>query len=213
MNYFTAAHGPGLAQSSAYRAPQTHPVRKVSAMVVAELPTPGPLFDRPVDWPQHGRIDLDVQDLPHASSTLEWWYVNAHARTVSGRDVSLFASFFRTAVGRDEQTGENIHAHALTWALIEPAQQRYLRESLVDQQAPAIVQHELAQGQGVADPMLRRALSEVVAKGTIPGPDLVLSAPCIVGEHRLLLDCDGRRFESLGGDKYALNLRSADGAW
>ena len=124
----------------------------------------------------------------------------------------MFASFFRTAVGRDEQTGENIYAHALTWALIEPAQQRYLRESLVDQQAPAIVQHELAQGQGVADPMLRRALSEVVAKGTIPGPDLVLSAPCIVGEHRLLLDCDGRRFESLGGDEYALNLRSADGA-
>jgi geranylgeranyl pyrophosphate synthase/predicted secreted hydrolase len=180
-------------------------------MVVAELPTRGPLFDRPVDWPHQGRIDLDTHDLPHASSTLEWWYVNAHARTVSGRDISLFASFFRTAVGRDEQTGKSLQAHALTWALIEPATRRYLRESLVDQHAPAIVQHELAQGQGVADPMLRRALSEVVAKGTIPGPDLVLSAPCVVGEDRLLLDCDGRRFESLGGGEYALELRSTGG--
>src|SRR5688572_6369863 len=74
---------------------------------------------RPADWPGPGPIDLAVHDLPHASSTLEWWYVNAHLATASGRDVSLFASFFRTAVGRNEDAGNHIYAHALTWALVD----------------------------------------------------------------------------------------------
>ncbi len=156
-------------------------------------------------------MDRSVQDLPHTSSTLEWWYVNGHARTLSGRDVALFASFFRTAVGRDEQTNERVYAHALTWAVIEPEQGRYLRESLVDQQAPRIVHEQVRRGEGVADPMLRRALGEVVARGTLPGPDVVLSAPCRVGTRRLRLDFDGRTLESLADDGYALRLRSADG--
>ena len=54
---------------------------------------------RPADWPRGHEIDLSVHDMPHASSTLEWWYVNAHLQTVGGRQVSLFASFFRTAIG------------------------------------------------------------------------------------------------------------------
>ena len=83
-------------------------------------------------------IDLDVHDLPHASSTLEWWYVNAHLETDAGRDVSLFGSFFRTAVGQDESTGEHVYAHALTWAFVEPRAERYVGESLVDREAPAI---------------------------------------------------------------------------
>jgi len=35
---------------------------------------------------------------------------------------------------------------------------------------------------GVTDPLLRRAVREVVERGTVPGPDRVLAAPCIVGD-------------------------------
>ena len=28
------------------------------------------------DWPKAGPIDLALHDLPHASSTTEWWYFN-----------------------------------------------------------------------------------------------------------------------------------------
>ena len=36
----------------------------------------------PPDWPGPGAIDLSVQDLPHGSATLEWWYLNCHLRTL-----------------------------------------------------------------------------------------------------------------------------------
>src|ERR1051325_6272211 len=49
----------------------------------------------PADWLARGALDLGVHDLPHASSTLEWWYVNAHVETETGRELALFAAFFR----------------------------------------------------------------------------------------------------------------------
>jgi geranylgeranyl pyrophosphate synthase/predicted secreted hydrolase len=165
-----------------------------------------PHYTPPSDWPSPGPIDLDVQDLPHASSTLEWWYVNAHVRTESGRELSLFASFFRTAIDASD------FAYAVTWAIVDPANQRYLRESLVDHRAPGIVQQELERGLGTPDPMMRRALEEVVRSGRIPGPDKALAAPCIVGGRSLFLDYDGRRFQRIGNGEYRLKLHDADGA-
>ena len=100
----------------------------------------------PLDWPGPGPIDLRVHDLPHRTSTLEWWYANAHLTTEDGRDISLFAAFFRTAVAQDEMTGDYVYAHAITWALIDPRAERYLSESLVDREAPAIVRERLARG-------------------------------------------------------------------
>ncbi len=123
-----------------------------------------------VDWPQSGDIDLTIHDLPHATSTLEWWYVNSHVRTLTGRELSLFASFFRTAVGRDESSGGTDDAGALTWATIDPVGERYLRESLVDQRAPEIVRQELEQELGIPDPTLRRGLREMVARRSTSGP-------------------------------------------
>src|SRR6478609_8118648 len=51
----------------------------------------------PADWPGAGPIDLGVHDLPHGSSTLEWWYANGHLKTADGRNLSFFAAFFRQA--------------------------------------------------------------------------------------------------------------------
>ena len=53
----------------------------------------------PADWPGAGLINLAVHDLPHRSSTTEWWYQNCHFETVDGRQLSLFAAFFRIAKG------------------------------------------------------------------------------------------------------------------
>ena len=52
----------------------------------------------PSDWPTAGPIDLAVHDLPHRSSTAEWWYLNAHLTAADGRAYSLFAAFFALAI-------------------------------------------------------------------------------------------------------------------
>jgi geranylgeranyl pyrophosphate synthase/predicted secreted hydrolase len=166
---------------------------------------------RPADWPGAGPIDLVAHDPPHASSTLEWWYVNCHLEAEDGRELSLFASFFRTAVGRDEATGEHAYAHALTWALVDPAGKRYLPEALVDKEAPRIVQERLERGEAIDDPLIRRAMREVVAKGRVPGPDRLLTRPALVADDRLALDYDGRRFERTAEGTYQLTLGHASG--
>jgi geranylgeranyl pyrophosphate synthase/predicted secreted hydrolase len=166
---------------------------------------------RPSDWPSGDGIHPGSQDLPHASSTLEWWYVNAHLATESGRDVSVFASFFRTAVDRDESTGEYVYAHALTWALVDPLAQRYAAESLVDRDAPRIGIAQLDSGAATDDPLLRRAVREVLARGDVPRPDIVLKSTSHVSHERLCLDYDGRRFERLDIGEYMLELQDSAG--
>ena len=164
-----------------------------------------------VDWPGAGPIDLAVHDLPHRSSTLEWWYLNGHVEADDGRDYGFFASFFRTAVGKDADSGEYVYAHALTWALVDGSGQRYLAESLVDKEAPRIVRETLDQGRGVTDDLLRRAIREMAARERVPGPDTLMALPAVVNPVELELDFDGRRFEKLGPERYRLTLRSAGG--
>ena len=166
---------------------------------------------RAPDWPGDGDIDRAVQDLPHASSTLEWWYVNAHLRTTSGRDLSLFASFFRTAVGHAEGSEAYVYAHALTWAVVDPAGGRYQSESLIDKDAPAIVRQQLERASDSTDPVFRRALLEVAQRNEVPLPDRLLDAPCVVASDELLLDYDGRRFEKMANGSYGLLLHDAAG--
>ena len=62
---------------------------------------------RPADWPATGELDLCVHDLPHASSTTEWWYVNTHLTTSEGLELSLFAAFFRVLVTHADGTSEH----------------------------------------------------------------------------------------------------------
>src|SRR5689334_11624899 len=54
-------------------------------------------FVPPEDWPPLvGEIDLAIHDLPHKSSNLEWWYLNAHLADQNNPEnkFSIFASFF-----------------------------------------------------------------------------------------------------------------------
>jgi geranylgeranyl pyrophosphate synthase/predicted secreted hydrolase len=165
------------------------------------------------DWPGPGPVDLELHDLPHSSSTLEWWYVNGHLTDDLGREFGFFASFFRTAVARDSATGEYVYAHALTWALVDCQGKRYLAESLLDKDAPSIVRERLDQGKGAGDDLLRRAFREMADRDRIPGPDTLMTEAALVSPLRFELDYQGRRFEKLGPDRYRLSLASADGGF
>ncbi len=165
----------------------------------------------PADWPDCGPLDLSRHECPHDSATLEWWYVNAHLATASGAELSLFAAFFRRAVDHDEAEERYVYAHALTWAMIDPAGRRYMPESLVDPAAPAIARGRLAREDTGGDSFLRRALAEIVDRDHVPLPDQLMRAPARVGRDHLDLDYDGRSFRREPDGGYRLSLTTGSG--
>lgn len=168
----------------------------------------GLMTTRPDDWPADGPIDLTVHDLPHRSSTTEWWYLNSHLETVTGEKLSLFASFFRIVLGKDEQTGEPRHAHALNWAIVDASSGRYYAESLVDPCAPEVGLQKLERGEGTPDPLLRQAMREILEKGQVPHPDRLIEGPILVSQERLDLDFGGNQLRKLDDGAYELRLFS-----
>ena len=165
----------------------------------------------PDDWPRSGPIDLGVHDLPHASSSTEWWYVNAHLETASGRSLSLFASFFRIAKSQDPVTREVQYAHSLTWALSDPGAKKYWSDSLVDKEAPKLGLQKLERGEGAKDQRLRRAFREVLERGSMPRPDRMFRGDVTVAERKLALDYDGNTFDRQDDGSYKLSLRHENG--
>lgn len=161
----------------------------------------------PADWPSAGPIDLHLHDRPHASSTTEWWYLNTHLTTATGRKLSLFASFFRVVKGRDETTGALQYAHSVTWAVSDPAAQLYWHESRVDRDAPRMGIAKIDRGEGAKDDRLRRAMKEVLRKGKVPFPDALFSGEVYVALDRLDLDFDGLRLHKDESGAYHLDLR------
>ena len=162
----------------------------------------------PADWPAAGPIDLHLHDRPHASSTTEWWYLNTHLTTATGRKLSLFASFFRVVKGKDAATGALQYAHSVTWAVSDPAAQHYWHESRVDKDAPQMGIAKIERGEGAKDNRLRRAMKEVLRKGRVPYPDAMFGGEVFVAQDRLELDFDGLRLHKDDAGHYQLDLRS-----
>jgi geranylgeranyl pyrophosphate synthase/predicted secreted hydrolase len=160
----------------------------------------------PADWPGPGPIDLSVHDLPHASSTLEWWYMNSHVVTTDGRRLSMFAAFFRQARGRNEATGAVEYAHTVTWALTDPGRKKYVHVSGVDPSAPTEGMKRLRRGLGSTDPRVNRALGEILAKGVVPLPDQLIKGQVHVGDRRLDLDYGGATFRKQEDGSYRVHL-------
>jgi geranylgeranyl pyrophosphate synthase/predicted secreted hydrolase len=160
----------------------------------------------PSDWPGPGPIDLEVHDLPHASATLEWWYVNTHVRTASGRDLSLFAAFFRQARGKNQETGEFEYVHSITWALSDPENDVYHPRVGVDSSAPAFGLAKLDAGIGFDDERIRRALREVLERGKIPGPTQIFASEPCVAKHELSLEYGADRLHKRADGSYLLEL-------
>ena len=162
------------------------------------------------DWPAPGPVDLALHDLPHASATTEWWYVNTHLTAADGRALSLFAAFFRIISGK-RPDGTPEYAHSCTWALTDVAKGEYLARSFVDANAPAIGLERIKQGYGARDDRLNRAVSEVLRRGKVPLPDRFFPGPVQVASDRLALDYGGLRFEKLSAGEYRLVLDSPEG--
>jgi len=167
---------------------------------------PASTVRRPADWPEPGPIDLAVHDLPHASSTTEWWYLKAHVETLDGRPLSLFAAFFRVLTGRNETTGELEYAHSLTWALSDPGRKRYVTQSLVDRRAPQLGLERIERGEGTRDPRIRRAMKEICERGRVPWPDRLLEKTPHVAMRRLELEFDRARLHKAADGAYHLEL-------
>jgi geranylgeranyl pyrophosphate synthase/predicted secreted hydrolase len=160
----------------------------------------------PDDWPAAGPIDLGVHDLPHASSALEWWYVNTHFETDDGRELGLFAAFFRELKGRHAVTGEREYAHSLAWALSDAKRQRFHPYCAVDAGASEFGVRKLDAGAGVEDERLNRAMREVLERGRIPGPTRLLESAAVVACDRLALDYGGDQFVKRADGSYELRL-------
>ncbi len=160
----------------------------------------------PTDWPGEGPIDLTKHDLPHASSTTEWWYINSHLEIADGRQYSLFASFFRICKGHDEVTKEPLYAHSMTWALSDPQTGKYYPLSLVDADAPQMGLEKLKRGEGTKDPRLQRSLQEILERGNVPYPDQMFKKEVYVNLNKLELDFDGQRYTKIADKTYRLEL-------
>jgi geranylgeranyl pyrophosphate synthase/predicted secreted hydrolase len=172
------------------------PLRHVSARSLHRAP----------DWPGEGPIDLAIHDPPHASSTLEWWYVNAHLELAGRRKVAIFAAFFRQLANEDRDAPA--YTHSVAWGMSLVDEGRYLSKVAVDSRAAQVGLRNLKAKHG--DERTLRALREMLAKGQIPGPTRTFQTTPRVLEQRLALDYDGDRFQKLGDGNYRLELHDAE---
>ena len=156
------------------------------------------------DWPKAGPIDLAIHDLPHASSTTEWWYFNGQLTLTDGRELSLFVSFFRIVKGRDAVTKQLQHAASVTWAISDRDGKRYLASSLVDRDAPRLGLEKLKRGEGTRDERLRRAIREILERDKVPYPDQLFATDPFVSTSRLELDYDGSQLLKQEDGSYLL---------
>jgi len=140
---------------------------------------------------------------------MEWWYLNTHIQA-GGRDISVFASFFRMVLTQDARTGENIHAHAVTWALVDVATGRYIADCVLDRKAPEFTRERIKNGEGPKDPRVRRAWDEVLARNTVPRPDRLFEQNPVVNPAEYDLKFGGCRLWKEDG-AYRLQLAHEDG--
>jgi geranylgeranyl pyrophosphate synthase/predicted secreted hydrolase len=164
---------------------------------------------RAEDWPGPGPIDLAVHDAPHASSTLEWWYVNGHLELEGGQKVAVFAAFFRQ-LARDGQDGrERAYTHSVAWGMSLIDEGRFISKVAVDSLAPEVGLKNLDAGVKNDDERIERAYREVLRKGKIPGPTRMFHTVPSVGERHLSLDFDGDRFEKRADGSYRMVLEDS----
>lgn len=168
--------------------------------------SPAPAFFA-ADWPQDGPIDLKLHDLPHASSTTEWWYMHSHIQAKGGRQFSLFASFFVTVIDYDKESKKPIYGHSVIFGISDIEKKKYYTVSLVDRRAPKLGLERLERGEMVKDPFIRRAGIEMLKKGVVPLPDELLKKEPTLSNEKLYLDYDGNTFTKQADGSYVLHLQ------
>ena len=161
---------------------------------------------KPADWPEDGPVDLSIHDLPHGSSTTEWWYTNGHCVVSGDRRFSYFAAFLRKVQGYHPVTREPRYAHSLTWAIHDVEGKRSTFVSRVDPAAPKEGLRRLQAGLGARDARLNRALTEILEHGIVPKPDVVFDGRVTVSQQQLDLDYAGDTFRKNRDGSYSLKL-------
>ncbi len=167
-------------------------------------------FTPPKDWPKDGPIDLSIHDLPHASSSTEWWYMHSHITAKGGKHFSMFASFFRKLISYDKKENKPVYAYSITWAISDLDEKEYHTVSLVDKAAPEIGLKRLKKGELTKDPYIRKAAIEMLKKGVVPYPDELFKEDPICSLDRLYLKYDSNSFEKLDDNTYYLKLDHDD---
>lgn len=163
-------------------------------------------FIAPKDWPKDGEIDLNIHDLPHESSTTEWWYINAHFTGNNGKAYSIFASFFRKLLKYDEEKKELIYAHSITWAIVDTENKKYYANSVVDARAPEIGLERIKKGEIVKDNRIRKAAIEMLEKGVVPYPDRLFEGKVTCATDELNLQFDTNSFVKQENGNYKISL-------
>jgi geranylgeranyl pyrophosphate synthase/predicted secreted hydrolase len=171
---------------------------------------PRSVLERALDWPGPGPIDLGTHDLPHASSSLEWWYVNSYITLAGGRTLGVFAAFFRQLASDPGEPGARAYTHSVAWGLSLADEARFSCKVAVDGRAPAVGLRNLDTGAKRDDPRIERALREVLKQGKVPGPTRMFRSEPAVAEDVLLLDYDGDRFEKNADGTYTLALQDPE---
>jgi geranylgeranyl pyrophosphate synthase/predicted secreted hydrolase len=167
------------------------------------------LENYPLTWPTEGFIDLNIHDLPHHGSVIEWWYLNCHVVSKEGKKLSLFASFFRLTLGKEEQ-GVFKHTHSMIWSLSDLATKKYYSNALLDPETPAEILKIIKRNEekNVGNKLVCRALKEIYEKGNLPLPDKLLKEPAKVGIKNLLLEYDGNSLKKDDQNNYHLKLEN-----
>ncbi len=137
--------------------------------------------------------DLAAHDRPRPDADVEWWYANADLEGADGSALGLFAAFFRFRAPPEPGDGAVRHAHSLAFAFCDPARPRYVPSSFVDAALPSLALARLDAGDGPRDPRVRIAVREMLARGSVPAPDRLLSRPARVAALGLDLDYGGNR--------------------
>lgn len=163
------------------------------------------LDDYPKTWPAEGPIDLNIHDLPHDESKIEWWYQNCHLTSKDGRAFSLFASFFRLAL-KDEHSGNLRYTHSVIWSLSDKNSKKYYSDSLVDPSMPVESIKVINNKGDLINKPFYRALKEVYEKGNVPLPDRLLKQPATIGVEEFSLEYDENSFKKDKDNKYHLSL-------
>jgi predicted secreted hydrolase len=119
---------------------------------------------------------------PHEGVGLEWWYLNAHATTGSGRHLAMIVSFFRIAPRSTDGAPSPVgHYHYLIYAVTDEDAKTHVAVSMADQASLNLLQ-QLAEAYLAADPTNKRAqqLVTLTGSGHFPPPTQTIAGKCTV---------------------------------
>ena len=132
--------------------------------------------------------------------------MNSHLKSDSGRELSLFASFFRIVVGFDKQRNDYVYSHAVTWGLTDADAKKYYCYSYLDPSAKEYMLHTIDE-ETALDRYLCKSLKEVFGRNKLPLPDQELSGKVFVSQDELFLDYGENLFRKDTDGSYHLTLK------